>query len=320
MATRKGGRRTVKDPAAARAMEIGAARADEALSQRRRVLKQRATAVKRRGGRRARAAVPVVPARLRQAVGAPSTAGVLLAEGDSWFDYPLWDVLKMLEDEHGFDVESVAHKGDRVEDMAYGPGQLDAFCRRLEKLVRNGMPPRAILLSGGGNDIAGEGFRVLLNHAGSPIKGLNERVVSGVIDERLRYSYITIIAQISHVSEQMLGRKVPIVLHGYDYPVPDGRGFLGGWGPMPGPWLQPGFTEKGFDNLAANTEIMKTLIDRFNEMLQTLVRLNGLEHVKWVDLRTTLTSGRKYKDDWGNELHPTQSGFRRVAARIAAAV
>jgi hypothetical protein len=22
------------------------------------------------------------------------------------------------------------------------------------------------------------------------------------------------------------------VIHGYDYPVPDGRGFLGGWGPF----------------------------------------------------------------------------------------
>ena len=61
----------------------------------------------------------------------------------------------MLEDEHGFDVESVAHKGDRVEDMAFSPGQLDEFSRRLEKVLRGGVVPRAILLSGGGNDLAG---------------------------------------------------------------------------------------------------------------------------------------------------------------------
>ena len=37
--------------------------------------------------------------------------GTLMAEGDSWFDYPWKDVLSCLEDEHGYDVESVAHKG-----------------------------------------------------------------------------------------------------------------------------------------------------------------------------------------------------------------
>ena len=35
----------------------------------------------------------------------------------AWFDYPLQDVLRLLEDDHLYDVESVAHKGDCVEDM-----------------------------------------------------------------------------------------------------------------------------------------------------------------------------------------------------------
>ena len=50
-----------------------------------------------------------------------------IAEGDSWFDYPFHDVLSDLEDSYGFDVESVAHMGDTVEDMAYSDGQLDDF-------------------------------------------------------------------------------------------------------------------------------------------------------------------------------------------------
>ena len=48
---------------------------------------------------------------------------VLIAEGDSWFDYPRYDILRILEDHYGYDVESVAHKGDRVEEMAYSDGQ-----------------------------------------------------------------------------------------------------------------------------------------------------------------------------------------------------
>jgi len=65
------------------------------------------------------------------------SAGVLIAEGDSWFDYPFHDVLSDLEDIYGFDVESVAHKGDTVEDMAYSGGQLDDFARCVEKVLRN---------------------------------------------------------------------------------------------------------------------------------------------------------------------------------------
>ena len=119
---------------------------------------------------------------------------MLVAEGDSWFDYPLHDILSMLEDEHGYDVESVAHKGDRVEEMAYADGQLVEFSRRIEKLLRNRKVPKAILLSGGGNDIAGDEFGMLLNHAVSPIPGLNESIVAGVIDQRIRTAYNTISA------------------------------------------------------------------------------------------------------------------------------
>lgn len=50
--------------------------------------------------------------------------GTLMAEGDSWFDYPWKNVLSCLEDKHGYDVESMAHKGDHVEHMAYDGGNL----------------------------------------------------------------------------------------------------------------------------------------------------------------------------------------------------
>src|SRR5687768_10133747 len=53
------------------------------------------------------------------------TSGVLIAEGDSWFDYPGEDVLSVLEDRFDYRVESVAHKSDTVEDMAYGKDQID---------------------------------------------------------------------------------------------------------------------------------------------------------------------------------------------------
>src|SRR6476661_605424 len=88
---------------------------------------------------------------LTSGAAALATTQVLVAEGDSWFDYPWTDVLRILEDTYLYDVESVSHKGDRIEDMAYSGGQLEEFTRRLEKLLERNAIPRAILLSGGGN-------------------------------------------------------------------------------------------------------------------------------------------------------------------------
>jgi hypothetical protein len=59
----------------------------------------------------------------------------LVAEGDSWFDYPFHDVLKILKDDHGYDFKYVADKCDRVEKVAHSNGQLEEFTRRIEKLL-----------------------------------------------------------------------------------------------------------------------------------------------------------------------------------------
>ena len=198
------------------ALEIGRANADEVIAFRTKALRRRSQAIAKRA-----AALPIelaltapiaaaIPESLALASG---SSGVLIAEGDSWFDYPWTDILRVLEDEHGYDVESVAHAGDRVEQMAYSGGQLEEFSRQLEKLVRTGRIPKAILLSGGGNDIAGPEFGMLLNHAASAIAGLNEQVVSGVIDQRLRVAYLTIFAAATQICQKWLQRTVPILVH-----------------------------------------------------------------------------------------------------------
>lgn len=247
-----------------------------------------------------------------------STAGLLIAEGDSWFDYPFHDVLEELEDRYAYDVESVAHHGDPIEEMAYGGDQLEELTRRIEKVLRHGVLPKAILLSGGGNDIAGSEFGMLLNHVQSAIAGLNDRVVEGVIGQRIQSAYITILSAVTEICLQKAGKVLPILVHGYDYPVPDGRGFLGGWGPLPGPWLEPGFREKGFEDLQQRIAIARDLIERFNTMIESIPTLSGLSHVRYVNLRNTLRTDGQYRAWWANELHPTEQGFHAVAAKFAA--
>jgi lysophospholipase L1-like esterase len=288
------------------------------------VIRRRAAARRMRQAATARSvrraplrATAEIPSRTRRALALPPPAGLLIAEGDSWFDYPLNDVLSMLEDVHGFEVESVAHRGDTVEDMAYAAGQFDNFSRALEKLLRRDRVPQAILLSGGGNDIAGDEFAILLNHVLSGLPPINEDIVRGVVDVRLRNAYAFLISGLTEITRRYLDRPIPILVHGYDYPVPDGRGFLGGWAFLPGPWLQPGLHRKGHERLATNKSIIRALIDSFNQMLQQVSAMAAFEHVRYVDLRNTLSQGTEYKRDWANELHPTKKGFRAVAARIA---
>ncbi len=260
-----------------------------------------------------------IPAQTLRALALPPPTGLLVAEGDSWFDYPFNDVLSMLEDEHGFDVESVAHKGDRVEDMAYSRGQFDDFTRLLEKLLRQGRVPDAILLSGGGNDLAGDEFAMLLNHAASGLPALNDDIVQGVIDVRTE-KCVRLPDQRPHRDRQaLLDRPIPVILHGYDYPVPDGRGFLGGFGICQGPGCGPDSTARATAT-SRQHESRRRLIDAFNAMLRQLARAEGFEHVRYVDLRGTLSNAAAYKRDWANELHPTEPGFKAVALKIASAI
>ena len=260
-------------------------------------------------------------ARRRAARGAAlGLGGLLVAEGDSWFDYPFFDVLQELEEEFGYKVESVAHKGDTLEQMVYDRGQVDQLARALQKVKADGKVPKAILLSGGGNDIAGTEFAVLLNHKDSGLPTLNEQVVAGVFDTRLRVAMIELAGAVTHLCHLTFGRALPILIHGYGHPVPDGRGYLGGFSFLPGPWLEPGFRLKGYTNLQECSDLMVTLIDRFNAVQASIAGGPGLEHVRYVDLRDLLSNalaGAAYKKAWGNELHPTESGFLAVAGRFS---
>jgi len=246
--------------------------------------------------------------------------GLVLAVGDSWFDYPLYDILKKLEDEHGYTAASAAHAGQAVEAMASQGGQIDQLARLFEKVAALGQVPKAILVSGGGNDIAGKEFGMLLNNATSPIGGWNAEILDGLIQQRIATAYRTLIAAIQTVAQYYLHEELPVVVHGYDYPVPDGRGVLGGFWVLPGPWLEPGFHEKRFEDLAMNVKLMHDIIDRFNAMLTALVRDPAFANVHYIDLRGTLKTqlaGDVYKQTWGNELHPTEAGFSTIANRFA---
>jgi hypothetical protein len=248
----------------------------------------------------------------------PKPQGLLVAEGDSWFDHPGGDVLSALED-LGYEIEANAHCGDTLEDMSFNPRQLGDLHRLLTRVKASGRTPKALLLCGGGDDIAGEEFSVLINHAASGLPVLNEGVLGGLIDGRLKIALAHWIGGVDAVTRGVFGLPLKIVIHGYDYPVPDGRGSTSGPLRPQGPWLRPGFWQKGHTNLQRNRGVVRELINRLNDMQTALVQELELPNLVHVDLRNTLSSVL-YENDWDTELHPTEAGFRALARRIAAAL
>jgi GDSL-like Lipase/Acylhydrolase family len=290
------------DDSTAAAIAVGQKKADEILALRNAALVQRKAALARH------------PTKLVTV----QTAGFLVAAGDSWFDYPFWDVLKKLEDKHGYNVESSANAGDPIESMANQGGQLEKFARGLDKVLALGETPKALLLSGGGNDIAGKEFGMLLNNATSSIGGWNNEIVDGVLNARIATAYQSMLTTINGLCQDRFTKVLPILVHGYDYPVPDGRGFWGGWPIFPGPWLDPGFQEKHFTDPPKKVVMMHHIINLFNDMLAELVEDPAFGNVHYINLRNTLsTNDDDYKVWWDNELHPTEKGFIKIAAKFA---
>jgi hypothetical protein len=267
----------------------------------------------------------------------PPDLGILVAEGDSWFNYPVSDVLSELRS-RGWDVRSTAHAGDNLEDMAYNEHQLRGIYDRLldirnenlgglgplisdhSKVPRADLLPKAVLLSGGGNDIAGPSFAMLLERAGSQRSGVNPIILHELVYGRLRCALLNLVGAVDKFSQHTFQKSLPIVMHGYDYPVPDGRGVLGGWWVLPGPWLSPGFDDKAFplDPTGGRFQMVKSIIDVYNEMLATLEQ--EVPYFHYVDLRGTLSAAANYRESWANELHPTGAGFNDVAVKLDAAL
>jgi len=244
-------------------------------------------------------------------------AGLLIFEGDSWFNYPLGTDIRWELRNLGYEVESNAYRGKRLKEMFDYPQDLEVLIGRQTRV------PKAVLLSGGGNDIVyndNDEFLKMLNPANSPRPGWDSAELKKRIDDDLQVLYLKLLAMITQFCVKKWQHPVPILIHGYANPVPDGHPA----GPT-GPWLKPVFEAQryvdttGKIDLAVCTPLMVQLIGRFNAMLKGLsTAAPGLEHVNYVDLRPALSNGADYKDYWANELHPKKHGFKEVTKVIAA--
>ena len=267
---------------------------------------------------------------------------IIIAEGDSWFRYPLKsDIVDHLR-ELGWAVFSTAKHGDTLEDMIYDEKQrlllnstfdmgfvLGRMRARLgdsrsEDCLRSfDGHPQAILLSVGGNDIVGA-MEFLLEHGTSTAgSGVNAQIADGLFYRlnRTLVEYISMVRQIcSHhanrnSSDDVNCGNIPIFVHGYDHAKATGNGYEMFWFPVGGPWLRPAFQEK--ESLEDADNLIASLIDRYNKLLcnvatrASAVQANDVSPVYFLDFRGAVS------DSWQDELHPDPDASRALAKTIS---
>lgn len=238
----------------------------------------------------------------------------LIAQGDSWFDYPLpvpiihqSDVIAHLKNLPLIapEVLSLAHYGETAEDMLGVKKYHELFDNLADS---NNGNFDAILFSGGGNDFAGEQFRLWINDesasGGNVINALNTDRVNAIL-EVVKAGYIDLIN-----GRDKLDRSIPIFAHSYDWAIPNGE-------PAPcgvGPWMMPSLHDRGWNDLTAGRAIVKNLLLKFSVMLDELSSdtNNNFIHVK--------TQGTLLDSQWANELHPTPDGFAAITAKFVEAL
>ena len=187
-----------------------------------------------------------------------------LAIGDLWFDYPLNDYgLPWPNQDIIAQLETLGNPSPIILSRAIA-GQASTVATGLTNQEQylsdittgswlNGKPD-AILVSAGGDDIAGDQFVVYLDYVGG---GLSSRI-KGVIDS-VEASY-----QALFQFRDVYAPDTPIFGHCYDYAIPNGSRTLFG-----GPWLKPSLDFTSY-NYSQGLAIVKQAIDDFQAMLNRL--------------------------------------------------
>jgi hypothetical protein len=270
---------------------------------------------------------------------------VILAEGDSWFEFPPFgpidfvsDILDHLVTDREYAVLSMAEAGDWLSNMVY-TGEY------IEELPR--IMPDIFLLSGGGNDLVGSRLGQMVRHVGLE-DAIDGTFIDNLISRRNGHPHPTYDKEKFSRGCELLTReffdfinalfiqyfilffnvkirtsrfsKVLMVTHGYDYAIPRKRIvylplFSGGirqWvaGRFTGTmtWLHQPLSVKGIIEPQDQRSVIYTMLYEFNEMLLLFHHWDQLENTIHVDLR-----GIAQENEWFDEIHLTGECFSKVS-------
>ncbi len=215
---------------------------------------------------------------------------ILVAEGDSWFEFPILldDVLDHLS--RPYAVLSLAGAGHHLADMV----AMDEFTDAI--VAQNAA---FFLLSGGGNDMLGGGRLRDFLHPFAAGMDAATALNRPMFDAFLQLTTTTLRALVARLTQRF--PALTVLAHGYDYPVPRENGQALG-----GPLAERGMPAELWKPVAA------LLIDAFNEMLHGL-QAEFPGRFFHIDCRSTVGA---QQNRWFDELHPKSPGYGRAAQKF----
>ena len=218
----------------------------------------------------------------------------LLSEGDSWFQHPtIADIIDHVA--KFYPVHCLAAAGDTIRNWSREGAIFKAVAEH---------QPAVLLLSGGGNDILGEGMLKFLvdKYEDAPEGEQFQRFFSEIFlpelnaltgEYRIIFSYFKINYP-----------QMSILVHGYDYPRPlaaDSKQTS---------WLGKYLTEKKILRAKDRTAVIHYMMDEFNQRLEKIAA-EFPDQVHYLNLRDVVRD-----DQWSDEIHPNADGFQDVSQRF----
>ncbi len=218
---------------------------------------------------------------------------VILAKGDSWFQFPegrkVWrsiDVLEHLLDE--FAVKSFSTAGATLQRLLTESDLVQAVAKD---------QPQVILLSGGGNDLLGHGYLETFLRRGATGSNADAYLADATTPklQELRAHYNAFLDSLTKVA-----KGVPIICYGYAYALPR---------PNAGPWLHGPMSAVRITDPPIQAAVIRALIDRFHAEVMVPLTSHTSGQVHLVDCRRAVGGSER----WYDELHPNRDGFASVA-------
>lgn len=267
------------------------------------------------------------------------TGKVIVAEGDSWFEFPFFikDIIDHLNDHKHYAIYSLAYGGDWLTNIIYEG-------KYVEKL--SVFSPDVFLVSGGGNDLVGsDRLGIMVNAKGGCVQqyeseeaiqkrahalyaGLPGRPTEDDVKHYFAaqdfvlpafYSFIKIMKLQYCKMFEGIHKKFPqmkIITQAYDYPIPSPTRY---WNPLSirfyvnrflgsGRWLYTPLMIAGVTDRSVQRQILRYMIYEFNLMFAEIA--TSQENVFHIDCRGVAKSAK----DWYDELHLKSGGYKKIAA------
>ena len=223
----------------------------------------------------------------------------IVAEGDSWFQYPiiLEDTLDHLYKRYA--ICSFAEAGDTLENYLKKREYVEAIRTEGAKFF---------LVSGGGNDVVGEEMKGFLRDKPDANDNTPKRYLNDAFEKqlkRLEELYIKMFDELL-----TLKQSPHIIVHCYDYIIPIDTRLPGNQGKSS--WSGKHMIAAGIEPQSEREKLTEYMIDQFASMLEKLSNTKKYKNkVSFINTRKTVN-----RNSWHDEIHPTSEAYALVANKF----